>query len=192
MNNFIDTVFNTAATDNKIKYKIIHADSTEEVVELQMYTPVTTTGTAMNKTFFDSIKDDLNSRLLTSNKASQAEAETGTNDTKYMTPLKTKQAIQKNLSIKTGTIGNNETIPQTAGFSHYAYFVSINEIAAPSVSGTASGATVTSQIRPVCSVDQSTRKVTVGIYQRRTTSGASVIWGNFVGGTANYLELAWN
>lgn len=190
MNNYIDTVFNTAATDNKLKYKIIHADSTEEIVELQIYTPVTTVGTAQNKVLFDSIKDDLNSRLLTSNKASQAEAEAGTNDTKYMTPLKTKKAIQNNISIKQGTIANNGTIPQTAGYANYAYFVSVNDIAADAIKGSTSGSSVTARYRIVCSVDQSTRKVTVGAYQNKTSN--TTIWTNFVGGTANYLELAWN
>ena len=100
MNNFIDTVFNTSATGNKIKYRITHADTTTEDVEISVITPVTTQGTALNKVLFDSIKDDLNSRLLTSNKATQAEAETGTNDTKYMTPLKTKQELAVNKVVE--------------------------------------------------------------------------------------------
>lgn len=40
----------------------------------------------------------MNSRLLVSNKASQAEAQAGTNDTKYMTPLKVQQKLNSNVS----------------------------------------------------------------------------------------------
>lgn len=42
---------------------------------------------------FDSIQADLNSRLLISSKASTGEAQIGTEDTHYMTPLKTQQKI---------------------------------------------------------------------------------------------------
>lgn len=86
MNNVVDEVLNTAATDNKIKYRITKSDNTYEDVTIDLITPVTTEGTALNKVLFDSIKDDLNSRLLISSKATQAEAEAGTNTTKYIVP----------------------------------------------------------------------------------------------------------
>ena len=52
---FVDEVLNVAATDNKIKYLITHADNTTEIVEMNLYTPVETEGTEMNKVYFDSI-----------------------------------------------------------------------------------------------------------------------------------------
>lgn len=54
--NFTDTVFNTSATGNVIKYNLQHADSTTEQVQLSVATPITTQGTAMNKAFFDKIE----------------------------------------------------------------------------------------------------------------------------------------
>lgn len=86
MNNVVDEVLNTSATGNKIKYRITHEDSTSEVVTIDLETPVTTPGTPLNKTLFDSIKDDLNSRLLISSKATNQEADTGTDTSKYIVP----------------------------------------------------------------------------------------------------------
>lgn len=103
MNNFVDTVFNTSATGDVIKYRIKHADTTTEDVEISCITPVTTQGTALNKVLFDSIKDDLNTRLLISNKATQAEAETGTNTTKYLVPS-TMQAKLDKMNGYTGKV----------------------------------------------------------------------------------------
>ena len=131
MNNVVDEVLNTAQTDNKIKYKIIHADSTEEIVQLELYTPVTTEGTALNKALFDSIADDINSRVLISDNATTQEAQAGTDNTKYMTPKTVLDEIKElgypsyNMSIKTGTISHNGTIPQTSGYAHHFYFVTV-------------------------------------------------------------------
>lgn len=69
-------------------------------VQIDLATNVTTAGTPLNKALFDSIQTDLNSRLLVSNKATTAEAQAGTNDTKYMTPLKTKQRQQSLTTTK--------------------------------------------------------------------------------------------
>lgn len=101
MTNFVDTVFNTSATGNVIKYNLKHADGTTEQVQLSVATPITTQGTALNKAFFDTIQTDLNNKLAISSKASQSEAETGTNDTKYMTPLKVKQELAVNKITRT-------------------------------------------------------------------------------------------
>lgn len=67
-------------------------------VQIDLKTQVTTAGTPLNKALFDSIQTDLNSRLLVSNKATTAEAQAGTNDTKYMTPLKVQQKLNSNVS----------------------------------------------------------------------------------------------
>lgn len=63
MTNFVDTVFNTSATGNVIKYRIKHSDSTTEDVEISCITPITTQGTALNKAFFDTIQADFNSPI---------------------------------------------------------------------------------------------------------------------------------
>lgn len=168
MNNFVDTVFNTSATGNVIKYRIKHSDNTTEDVEISCITPITTQGTLLNKVLFDSIQADLNTRLLISNKASQGEAEAGTNDVKYMTPLKVKQAISYNFNVATGTAEDGGTIPKTSGYSHYAYFVSVNSIGATNIHGVLATTTSTSYLKIECSVNQSTRVVTCKGYQNRT------------------------
>ncbi len=60
---------------------------------------------------FDSIKDDLNSRLLISSKATTSEAQVGSNDVKYMTPLKVKQYKQG--LISTGSAVATQSATQT-------------------------------------------------------------------------------
>ena len=68
---------------------------------------------------FDSIKDDLNSRLLISNKATTSEAQVGTNDTKYMTPLKVQQKLNnliRTVSFVGGTSETEFTIFNTSGY----------------------------------------------------------------------------
>lgn len=116
MNNVVDEVLNTAQTDNKIKYKIIHADSTEEIVQLELYTPVTTEGTALNKVLFDSIADDINSRLLISNKASNAEAQAGTDTSKYIVPSTLQAKLNKMNSYKTGSASGGNSASTTTIF----------------------------------------------------------------------------
>lgn len=97
MVNFVDAILDTSQTGGVIKYNLIHADSTTEQVQLAMATPVQTQGTPLNKATFDSIQTDLtnlnNNKLNVSSKATQSEAEAGTNDTKYMTPLKVQQKL---------------------------------------------------------------------------------------------------
>lgn len=125
MNNVIDEVLDTAQTDNKIKYTLTHADGTTELVQLDLATPVTVAGTPLNKLLFDSIADDLNTRLLISSKATDNEAIAGTDTSKYIVPS-TLQAKLNKMSAwngatetKTGSLGqaNAFTIfqPSTVG-----------------------------------------------------------------------------
>ena len=129
MNNVVDEVLDTSATDNKVKYKITYSDNTSDIVELDLYTPVTTQGTPINRTLFESIRTDLTNlnnnkenvinktntinssstttqypnakavydnlatKLNISSKATTSQAQTGTDDTNYMTALKVVQAI---------------------------------------------------------------------------------------------------
>lgn len=74
----------------------------------------------------------LSSKLNTSDKASQAEAEAGTENTKYMTALRTKQAIDANAitkftsSSQTITSGTTLTVAHGLGeepFDYFAYLV---------------------------------------------------------------------
>lgn len=163
-------------------------------------------GTAINKVLFDSIKNDIVDRLLISDKATTAEAQAGTNDTKYLTALKMKQVLlngylpSKQMSIKTGTISNNSYIPKTDGYSNYLYFVSMNSF--EGYDGKSNAATVC--LKWQCTVDQISRLV----YARQKIYVTSELnpsnWGNSwsnsstsnygtnVSGQANYIEIAWN
>ena len=116
MNNVVDEVLDTTQTDNKVKYRITHADSTYEIVEISLETPVTTQGTALNKLLFDSIADDLNTRLLISNKATTEEAKAGTDTSKYLVSnvLQGKMDFMNkingaNSTLVTGTINTTST-----------------------------------------------------------------------------------
>lgn len=109
MNTVTDEVLNTAATDNKIKYRITKSDNSYEIVEISLETPVTTQGTPLNRALFESIKNDLNNRLLKSSKASAADVQAATNADKYATPASltgyiVKQNAEFNNSSRTDTI----------------------------------------------------------------------------------------
>lgn len=87
MNNVIDEVL-----AGNPKYTLTYSDNTVATgVSIDLETEVTTQGTPLNKALFDSIKDDLNSRLLKSSIASPSEATEGTNNEHYMTPLRNQQ-----------------------------------------------------------------------------------------------------
>lgn len=90
MNNVVDEVL---AGSPRYTIKDNGGTTLYDNVQIDLKTQVTTAGTPLNKALFDSIQTDLNSRLLVSNKASQSEANTGTNDTKYLTPLKVQQKL---------------------------------------------------------------------------------------------------
>ena len=63
-------------------------------VQIDLATQVTTQGTPLNKALFDSIQSDLtnlsNNKLNVLDKATTAQSQAGTNDTKYITPSKLK------------------------------------------------------------------------------------------------------
>lgn len=104
-------------------------------VQIDLKTQVTTTGTPLNKALFDSIRDDLNSRLLISSKATTTEAQTGTNDTKYMTPLKTRQAL--NYLTTTKNISAGTTSETLYTFTNTTAIIRIDgQIGSPAYSGT--------------------------------------------------------
>ena len=74
---------------------------------------------------FDSIKNDLNSRLLIASKATQAQAEAGSDDTNYSTSLKVKQYCDKNVGVKKTLIAL--VTGQTTSLDITQYFTSQTE-----------------------------------------------------------------
>ena len=87
-------------------------------------------------------------------------------------------SINRNISIKTGTIADGGVIPKTDGFTNYAYIVSPASGTATYSIRTSTSATYEVTVAISCSVNQSTRAVVSKV------SGVS--------GTANYIEIAWN
>lgn len=118
MNNVIDEVL---AGEPRYTIKDNGGTTLYSNVQIVLATTVTTQGTPLNKALFDSIKDDLNSRLLISSKASQGEATTGTNDTKYMTPKKVQDKFD---SLTTSASYTNSTTTASTytlvDFSNYS------------------------------------------------------------------------
>lgn len=128
MNNVIDEVLDTAQTDNKIKYTLTHADGTTELVQLDLATPVTVAGTPLNKLLFDSIADDLNTRLLISNKATDNEAIAGTDTTKYIVP----STLQAKLNKMSAWNGTTETKTGNAGETNLYNIFTPSQVGSPS------------------------------------------------------------
>ena len=97
----------------------------------------------------------------------------------------------RDISIKTGTIGDGETIPQTAGFNNYMYFVSANSFDANKTENNSyeidgSGFAIS------CSVNQATRVVTAKATARVKRDTGDSYESGTVSATANYIEIAWN
>ena len=100
MNNVVDEVLASSP-----KYTIRYNDNTTATgVQIDLETAVTTQGTELNKVLFDSIRDDLNSRLLITNKATQADVRTGTNNSKYVTP----QSLNSTILNTSGSFSSSE------------------------------------------------------------------------------------
>ena len=121
--------------------------------------------TPLSATNMNNIEDTLDGLGNVTNEiATQVEAKAGTSNVKYMTPLRTKEAIG-NISIKTGTLSDGAIIPQTSGYAKYMYLVSIRDITNPSLTTVG------------CTVVQSTRLVSV--------------YGGTTSQIANWYEIAW-
>ena len=97
------------------RYKITYNDnSTATGVKIDLETAVTTQGTALNKALFDSIQSDItslnNNKLNVSAKATQSQAEAGTNNTNYMTALRVQNHYDYNKSTQAeAEAGANDT-----------------------------------------------------------------------------------
>lgn len=81
-------------------------------------------------------------------------------------------------SIKVGSISSGAIIPQTSGYAHYIYFVSVKSGGTTYTITTSSGSSYTVSTVISCSVNQLTRVVTC------TVGGSKA--------SANYIEIAWN
>ena len=119
MNNVVDEVLNTSATDNKVKYKITYSNNTSDIVELDLYTPVTTQGTPINRTLFESIRTDLTN--LNNNK--------------------------ENVSNKTNTISSSSTTTQYPNAKAVYNYIQNNVIALIELSNSYSEWTLTTGSR---------------------------------------------
>lgn len=124
MNNVIDEVL---AGEPRYTIKDNGGTILYDNVQIDLKTQVTTTGTPLNKALFDSIRDDLNSRVLASNKATPQNVIAGTDNSKYVTPqalntlitLQNKIYTSSQTSVQTDTIitfGNNVGRMQVNGW----------------------------------------------------------------------------
>lgn len=193
MNNVVDRVPTQVLSNGAVRWEQFDAQGNSlGYVYLKRADEPSTEGTKLNKVLFDSIQTDLNSRLLASLKATQAQAEAGTDNTRYMTALRVLQEINskalpsKQMSIKSGTIEDGETIAQTSGYTHYLYFVSVNSIS--EIQTHSNHQNYQDYISIECSVDQTTREV---VCQAKYKSTYNDRWYT-VSGTANYIEIAYN
>ena len=193
VNNFKDRVPTQMLSNGAIRYEQFNSSGTSlGYIYIKRADEPTEVGNAWNKAIYDGIKAEFGDVLYSASKATQAQAEAGTNNTNYMTPLRVLQEINekalpsKQMSIKTGTVNNGGTIPQTAGFTHYMYFVSINSI--EEIESYSTYSTQKNYISLECSVDQTTREVTC---EARYMNDFDDRW-HTVGGTANYIEIAYN
>jgi len=90
MNNVVDRVPTQVLQNGAVRWEQFDSNGNSlGYVYLKRADEPTEEGTKINKVLFDSIKTDLDSKLPTDSKATQSEAQTGTNNTKYMTPLRT-------------------------------------------------------------------------------------------------------
>ena len=115
MNTVIDEVL---AGEPRYNIKDSGGTTVYSNAQIELATTVTTAGTPLNKALFDSIQTDLNTRLLISNKSTQAEAEAGTNDTKYMTPLKVQNKLNSLVTNTTQSSAGTYTICTFANYSN--------------------------------------------------------------------------
>lgn len=98
MNNVVDRVPTQVLDNGAVRWEQFDAQGNSlGYVYMKRADEPSVEGTPINKVLFDSIQTDLTNlstnKLNVSAKATQVEAETGTDDTKYMTPQKTKAQI---------------------------------------------------------------------------------------------------
>jgi hypothetical protein len=120
LNNVVDRVPTEVLSNGAVRWEQFDSSGNSlGYVYLKRADEPSVEGTKINKVLFDSIADDLDSRLLSANKATQAEAEAGTNNTKYMTPLRTKQFANKNVGVKITRLNISGSADNTIDLSTY-------------------------------------------------------------------------
>lgn len=115
MNNVVDEVL---AGEPRYNIKDNGGTAIYSNVQIELATTVTTAGTPLNKALFDSIQADLNTRLLVSDKAEQSDMWTGTNDTKYVTPLKVQQKLNSLTASDTQSTAGTYTVCTFTNFTN--------------------------------------------------------------------------
>lgn len=200
VSDFKDRVPTEVLANGAIRYEVFDSNGTSQgYMWIKRADAPSEVGNKWNKLIYDGIKEAIealdSAKLAIASKATQAQAEGGSDNTKYMTSLRVLQEINalalpsKQMSIKTGTVSHNGTIPQTSGYAHYAYFVSTNFARTDDLPSNTSYVT---DFSLQCEVDQSTRRVTCGLYRYRSGTLGHYYWDLMYSGTANYIELAWN
>lgn len=120
MNNVVDRVPTQVLSNGAVRWEQFDSSGNSlGYVYLKRADEPTEAGTPLNKALFDSIKTDIQSRLLTANKATQAQAEAGSDNTKYMTSLRVKQAIEAFKNIKYHSITLSKSAETTVNISNY-------------------------------------------------------------------------
>ena len=115
----ISVVDEVLSGEAKYRIKDENGNILYDNVTIEEGTPVNTQGTPLNKVLFDSIQADINSRVLKTDKATQAQAEGGSDNTKYMTSLRTKNYCDKNVGIKITKINLSSSDANSIDLSTY-------------------------------------------------------------------------
>lgn len=123
MNNVVDRVPTQVLSNGAIRWEQFDSNGNSlGYVYMKRADEPTQAGTPLNKVLFDSIKTDLtnlsNNKLNVSAKATQAQAETGTDNTNYMTALRVKQALNVN-KVTINNINLSESSNNTIDLTQY-------------------------------------------------------------------------
>lgn len=128
MNTVVDEVLNTSATDNKVKYRITYSDNTSDIVELDLYTPVTTQGTPINRTLFESIRTDLTN--LNNNKENVDNKTNTINSSSTTTQYPNAKAVYNQLATKLNISSKSTTAQAQAGTDDTNYMTALKVVQA--------------------------------------------------------------
>jgi len=114
MNNVVDRVPTEVLANGAVRWEQFDGEGNSlGYVYLKRADEPSVVGTPLNKVLFDSIQLDIgqlnSNKLNVSDKATAIEAKAGTNDTKYMTPFTTKEAISQLCKITNYTIAFDNT-----------------------------------------------------------------------------------
>lgn len=100
----------------------------------------------------------------------------------------------KNFTVTTGYISHGGTIPKTGGYSNYKYIVSLRSLNLPATSTYVyiqGGSKMPAGNYGVTDTDLSS--ITCNCNNNRVVSvGGTMSNGVFIGGVADYMEIAWN